>query len=194
MDTKEQPLHCRAAAAATAIFTVVFLFSLLCAFPQTPRRCYRSTNDASQIRQGLSRILRPVFRPGSRAALATTNRNNSNTYVADRGHPADISHIGEWQVGESHPADTNQQLSSEVILPWILGGLLLVSVAGSLCHMMPGLGGGSRMKNSNYRIPPSWTPENNSSYGFRVHMTDISHGAMPSDPARINDARPSPCA
>ena len=99
-------------------------------------------------------------------------------YVTDRGYLAYISHISEWQVGGSHLAKTNQQTLSEVILPWILGGLLLVSVAGSLCHMMPGLGGGSRMKNSNYRIPPSWTPESNSSYGFLVHMIDITHGAM----------------
>ena len=147
-------------------------------FPLTSSRSYRSTNNASQIRQGLSLILRPVFRPGSRALLATTNRNNGMNYVTDRGHLAYISHLSERQVGGSHLAKTNQQILSEVTLPRILGGLLLVSVAGSLCHMMPGLGGGSRMKNPNYRILPSWTPESNSSRGFLVHMTDITHEAM----------------
>lgn len=98
--------------------------------------------------------------------------------VTDRGHLAYISHLSERRVGGSHLAKTNRQILSEVILPRILGGLLLVSVAGSLCHMMPGLGGGSRMKNSNYRILPSWTPESNSSCGFLVHTTDITHEAM----------------
>ena len=51
-----------------------------------------------------------------------------------------------------------------ISLPWILGGLHLATIAGTACHMMPGLGGGSRTDNFNYRIPPALSPENDGNY------------------------------
>jgi len=205
-EDKEQLYHCRATAAATVIITVVLLLSLLCAFPLTSSRrhrssdnashcTYRSTNDANQKRWGISSkrsILIPVSRHGSRAALATTNGNNSETYAADGCHSTEISCISLsteiscidlWQVGERHSAEANQQFtnrhsSSEAFLPRILGGLPLVSEAGSLCYMMPGCGRGSRTKNSYHRIPPSRTPENDSDYSFPAHRTYIPHWVM----------------
>ena len=184
----------------------MFLFSLLCAFPLTSSRrhrssdnashcTYRLTNDANQERWGVSSkrsILIPVFRPGSRAALVTTNGNNSETYAADGCHSAEISYISLpteiscidlWQVGERHPAEANKQFtnrhsSSEAFLPRILGGLPLVSEAGSLCCMMPGCGRGSRMKNTDQLIPPPRTPENDSDYSFPAHGTDIPYWVM----------------
>ena len=113
-------------------------------------------------------LLVSLFLRGSRAALVTTNGNNSdalvggrqladtNSRVADGSQWAEISYIGVWQ------------FLAKVNLPWILGGLILVTIAGTLCHMMPGLGGGSRTEKFNYRIPPAWSPENDSNYSFRA--------------------------
>ena len=56
-----------------------------------------------------------------------------------------------------------------------------MTIAGIIYHMMPGLGGGSRTENFNYRIPPSWSPETDSSYSFRAYMTDISLWVMLTD-------------
>ncbi len=42
-------------------------------------------------------------------------------------------------------------------------------------------GGGAGRDNFNYRIPPSWSPENDSHYSFRAYMTDISLWVMLTD-------------
>ena len=154
--------YCHTAATATATVIAVTCWSLLqhlAAFPQTPKRCYRSTLNASQLRLTMRLVLVTFFLPGSRASFVTTNGNTSDAYVGERlladtnNHGADGSQLAEisdicvWQ----SLARTN--------LPWILGGLLLVTIAGMLYHMMPGLGGGSRTDNFNYRIPPAWSPE-----------------------------------
>ena len=57
----------------------------------------------------------------------------------------------------------------------------MVTVASLACHMMPGLGGGSRTENFNYRIPPAWSPENDSNYSFRAFRTDLSLWVMLTD-------------
>ena len=65
------------------------------------------------------------------------------------------------------------------MLPWILGGLPLAAVAGTVCHMMPGLGGeGSRTGN---RIPPAWSPENDNNYSFRAYMTCLLYTSDAAD-------------
>ena len=170
-----------AAAAATAIITVVLNWSLLCAFPPTSRRCYRSTTTASHVRLIMRILLVSFFLLGSRAALVATNKNNSDTHVADGSQLADVSYISVWQDGGRQLAETIQRPLVDIVLPWILGVLLLVTSAGIVSHMMPGLGGGSRTENFNYRIPPSWSPENDSSYSFRAYMTDISLWVMLTD-------------
>ena len=89
---KERLQHFRAAAAAaTAIITVVHQWLLLCAFPPTSRRCYRSTTNASHVRLIMRILLVSFFLPGSRAALVATNENNSDTHVADGSQLADVS-------------------------------------------------------------------------------------------------------
>ena len=68
-EIKERLQHCRAAAAAaTAIITVVLHWLLLCAFPPTSRRCYRSTTNASHVRFIMNMLFVSFFLPGSRAA------------------------------------------------------------------------------------------------------------------------------
>ena len=69
-----------------------------------------------------------------------------------------------------------------------------VTVVGLACHMMPGLGGGSRSENFKYRIPSAWSPENDNNYSFRAYMTDISLWVMLTDLAPHSSAQPSSCA
>ena len=57
--------------------------------------------------------------------------------------------------------------------------LAFLSVA-ILMMMMPGAAAGPG-SNFNYRIPPSWSPENDQSYSFRAFMTDISLWIMLTD-------------
>ena len=127
-------------------------------------------------------LILALFLPGSRAALAATNENNLGMIDGGRQlaktiyEPAPVETSGLKQVHDSVRRST-----AESFLPWILGGLPLVTVAGIVYHMMPGLGGGSRTENFNYRIPPSWSPETDSSYSFRAYMTDISLWVMLTD-------------
>ena len=47
-------------------------------------------------------------------------------------------------------------------------------------YMMPG-GNNNDRSNFNYRIPPTWSPENDHHYSFRAYMTDISLWIMLTD-------------
>ena len=79
----------------------------------------------------------------SEAEVGGRQLADTNLYIADGSQLAEVSYGSAWRslVGMN--------------LPWIVGGLLLVTIiAGIVCHMMPGLGGGSRTENFNYRIPP----------------------------------------
>ena len=127
-------------------------------------------------------LILSFFLPGSRAAWATTNRNNSDTVAGGRQLAKTIykpAPVETSRLKQVH--DSVRRSRTERLLPWILGGLPLVAIAGIVYHMMPGLGGGSRTENFNYRIPPSWSPETDSSYSFRSYMTDISLWVMLTD-------------
>ena len=135
---KERLQHCRAAAAAaTAIITVtvILYWLLLCAFPPTSRRCYRSRTNASHVRLIIRLLILSFFLPGSRAALATTNRNNSDTVAGGR-QLAETSHmlasVETSRLKQMH--DSAWRSPAERFLPWILGGLPLVTVAGTVSY------------------------------------------------------------
>ena len=57
--------------------------------------------------------------------------------------------------------------------------LLGIAVVSVLLYMIPGLT--TDRNNFNYRIPPSWSPENDQHYSFRAFMTDISLWIMLTD-------------
>ena len=162
-------LHSHAAAAIIVTATIVIngirtlLPKHLDAFPPTSRS-YRSTALTGWI---MRLLLVSVFLPGSRATVATAIGNGDDMHVG--GSP--------WAeaVGDGRPlANVTENYAWHVTsLPWIVGGLFLVTLAGTLCHMMPGLGGGSRTESFNYRIPPAWSPQNDHQYTFRAYMTDI---------------------
>ena len=44
---------------------------------------------------------------------------------------------------------------------------------GLLGHMLPVQAQGGGRADFQYRIPPSWSPENDNNYSFRSYMTDI---------------------
>ena len=51
-----------------------------------------------------------------------------------------------------------------------------------LCYMMPGVGQPvAQSRDFNYRIPPAWAPEMESTYSFRAYMTDVSIWVMLTD-------------
>ena len=64
-----------------------------------------------------------------------------------------------------------------VVNPFILGAVLI----SILASMMPQMTSGSDRNNFNYRIPPSWPPENDHQYSFRAFMTDITLWVMMTD-------------
>ena len=54
-----------------------------------------------------------------------------------------------------------------------------IAVVALLIYMIPGMA--ADRNNFNYRIPPSWSPENDQHYSFRAYMTDISLWIMLTD-------------
>ena len=56
--------------------------------------------------------------------------------------------------------------------------LLTAAALSALFYMVPG---GNIGREFSYRVPPSWTPENDSSYSFRAFMTDLSLWIMLAD-------------
>ena len=78
----------------------------------------------------------------------------------------------------SRPSFDTYQLQRVLILclplAVIFSSVLMVPAGG---HGL--IGGGSR--DFNYRIPPSWSPENEHIYSFRAYMTDISQWVMLTD-------------
>ena len=122
-----------------------------------------------------------VFLPGSRAALVATNNASDAVVGGSQLAEPDYLHASVEARGLKQMRGSKVQPLAENNLPWILGGIIAVTVVSLACHMMPGLGGGSRTENFNYRIPPAWSPENDSNYSFQAYMTDISLWVMLTD-------------
>ena len=64
--------------------------------------------------------------------------------------------------------------------------VLMALIALIVIYMMPqgqgqGGSGGGNSRDFNYRIPPTWSPENDSHYTFRAYMTDMSLWIMLTD-------------
>ena len=81
------------------------------------------------------------------------------------------------------PAPLEQNSPRHFVMTVLL--LAILSVLG--CMMAPGAGPRTRSSASNgfehfnFRIPPGWSPEQESSYSFRAYMTDISMWIMLTD-------------
>ena len=122
-----------------------------------------------------------LFVPGSRAGVME-HYGHDNVTITDGSRMAEVraQPVDGRLLAEVNGSDGGRSPYGE-ILPWFLGGLFLATVAGSVCHMMPGLGGGSRTGNFKYSIPQAWSPENDNNYSFRAYMTDISLWVMLTD-------------
>ena len=173
---KGKGLQLSRAAAQAITVVILWLTQHFGANPPTSRKCYRST---ATIRMILSMLLVSFFLPGSRAEVVSTNdeAHSGGSQLAEAATYSEVANGS--QSAEVGYTNVMQSLFRSNLL-WILGGLILMTV---IWHMMPGLGGGSRTENFNYRIPPSWSPENDSNYSFRAYMTDISLWVMLTDMA-----------
>ena len=161
---KGKGLQLSQAAAQAMTIVICWLTQHFGAYPPTSRMCYRSTATTRMI---LSMLFVSFFLPGSRSELVPTN-NDAHGGGSQSAEAATDSEVANGsQSAEVGYANVMQSLFRSNLL-WILGGLILTTV---IWHMVPGLGGGSRTENFNYRIPPSWSPENDSNYSFRAYMT-----------------------
>ena len=96
-----------------------------------------------------------LFLPGSRAGVMELYGNDS-VAIADgslsaevRGQPFDGRLLAE-----ASGRDVWYPPFGEYFL-WILGGMVLATIAGIAFHMMPGLEGRFRNKNCNCRVRPA---------------------------------------
>ncbi len=110
-----------------------------------------------------------LFRVGSGADLAPP----SGLFLAET-----IRLKSGTQIETNHYSEEyHRMITTLTFMSMLLGAVALISI---LAHMVPA-GGGSGRDNFNYRIPPSWSPENDNHYSFRAYMTDISLWVMLTD-------------
>ena len=86
---------------------------------------------------------------------------------------------------EPQPADTGAvPLPRSPYGVFVVSRLLPITIIAFLFYMMAAGAGPPTLTgrdNFNYRIPPSWSPEHETSYSFRAYMTDISLWIMLTD-------------
>ena len=91
-------------------------------------------------------------------------------------------------LGEATPSATRRLLSSTVTQKIFshqgISVLTYAGVAAAVCailgHMMASAAA-PVPRDFNYRVPPAWSPENDSSYSFRAFVTDVSLWIMLTD-------------
>ena len=98
-------------------------------------------------------LCRALLLPGSKAGVME-HYGHDNVTRTDGSHSADVrvQPLDGRLLAEDSGSDAWRSPYGEN-LPWIVGGLFLAAVAGTACHMMPGLGRGSRTENFNDRNP-----------------------------------------
>jgi len=109
----------------------------------------------------------PVFRLGSGADVVTYDPRISPVKGNNPKPVAQPQPVLKW-VREPHSLVTMSYVIAAISI------LILMMPAGGAQ-----LTGGNR--DFNYRVPPAWSPENESSYSFRAYMTDISIWIMLTD-------------
>ena len=126
-----------------------------------------------------------------------------NTYVMEHPDGSRSAEVRKLTIEDGTHTDGNR--SAEVSVSHSLRGLvhgsrsaelhtihalifaMSISIVCIIGSMMPqGQGGlnagsGSGSRDFNYRIPPAWSPENDTSYTFRAYMTDMSLWIMLTD-------------
>ena len=137
-----------------------------------------------------------LFRPGSRAWLVTFHGNpdtdvstmsstsTSTTYKHYQVKHLRGSHIlqcigclpAEDDIGRQLADEPPKHIVSVKGLLWLNRCMLAIALVNAIYCMMPAPAPaqGGRGSDFNYRIPPSWGPEDEHHYSFRAYMTDIS--------------------
>jgi hypothetical protein len=82
--------------------------------------------------------------------------------------------------GGSTTSATHRLLSSTVVqkifthqVSYLAGAGVAAAILAILVHMMAGAAAPAP-RDFNYRVPPAWSPEGDSSYSFRAFITDVS--------------------
>ena len=131
-------------------------------------------------------VLPPSFRLGSGASALP----QSETLAQLRG-TSKASRL--TMVPSTDPDNAESQgptSKASRLIPWgrlaetapSLATFLTFGIVGILLLMVPvGAGALGGRENSNYRVPPTWSPEGEHNYSFRAYMTDISLWIMLTD-------------
>ena len=89
--------------------------------------------------------------------------------------------------GGSTTSATQRLLSSTVVqkifthqVSYLTGAGVAAAILAILVHMMAGAAAPAP-RDFNYRVPPAWSPEGDSSYSFRAFITDVSLWIMLTD-------------
>ena len=89
--------------------------------------------------------------------------------------------------GGSSTSATQRLLSSTVVqkifthqVSYLAGAGVAAAILAILVHMMAGAAAPAP-RDFNYRVPPAWSPEGDSSYSFRAFITDVSLWIMLTD-------------
>ena len=90
--------------------------------------------------------------------------------------------------GNANPSATRRLFSSTSIqkifthqrVTFLTGAGLAAAILAIVMHMMAGAAAPAP-RDFNYRVPPAWSPENDTSYSFRAFITDISLWIMLTD-------------
>ena len=87
------------------------------------------------------------------------------------------------------PTSATQRLLSKTAIPkifthsgvsYLAGAGVAATILAITCHMMAGAAAPAP-RDFNYRVPPAWSPENDTSYSFRAFLTDVSLWIMLTD-------------
>ena len=127
--------------------------------------------------------LRPAF--GSDGSLADAAAGTDSGFPSrpNLGDGSSENRQVEATATLTLPAPLEQNSPRFFVISVLL--LAVLSVLG--CMMAPGAGPRMRtsastgLENFNFRIPPGWSPEQESSYSFRAYMTDIAMWIMLTD-------------
>ena len=183
----------RSSSAATlgrkGLALVVLVLTLVCsslqfgfALPPTPEPI-----EINQARTKHGGFLRDTFQVGSGAA-------GSDPELPQETPVTKGIHLKS--PGGSSTSATQRLLSSTVVqkifthqVSYLAGAGVAAAILAILVHMMAGAAAPAP-RDFNYRVPPAWSPEGDSSYSFRAFITDVSIWTMLTDLA----ATPAVCS
>ena len=129
------------------------------------------TNDPKKINPDT--VVPESFRLGSGAVGSVHTVPNMHVEHATTEDGPEVDAIARKLRGTNTAAIATQNLH----LRHFMYGALVAVILSVTVQMVPARDG----RDVNYRVPPSWNPENDHSYSFRAYMTDVSLWIMLTD-------------